>query len=208
GFLIIVIGCLAVASPFFAGTLALFLGGLLLIVCGVLEMLETFYAGDSSSRSSYLSGLLSILAGILFLNMPELTLNGVAILLGISFLIDGISSVISSIRAKFSRTPWIWMLAAGLINVTLGVMLITRWPLSGWAFTEILVGVRMLTAGWSMLLGRPAPAHDLATPPDMHPDLRLGLSPDPAFATLNASLKAKEDARRPVDAYWCWIFVI
>jgi len=42
----------------------------------------------------------------------------------------------------------------------------------------------------------------------MHPDLRLQLPPHPVFATLNDSMKAKEDARRAIDAYWCWIFVL
>ena len=46
GTLLLVMGCLAILSPFFAGTLALFLVGLLLIACGVLEMLETFQASD------------------------------------------------------------------------------------------------------------------------------------------------------------------
>jgi hypothetical protein len=56
-------GCLAILSPFFAGPLALFLVGVLLITCGTLEMLETFQAADEfRRRSAYLSGALSILA--------------------------------------------------------------------------------------------------------------------------------------------------
>jgi uncharacterized membrane protein HdeD (DUF308 family) len=39
GALLLVMGCLAILSPFFAGSLSLFLVGLLLIICGVLEML-------------------------------------------------------------------------------------------------------------------------------------------------------------------------
>jgi uncharacterized membrane protein HdeD (DUF308 family) len=43
GVLVLLMGCLAIAAPFFAGPLALFLCGLLLIVCGVLD-------GDVSCR--------------------------------------------------------------------------------------------------------------------------------------------------------------
>src|SRR5262245_22335987 len=49
GVLVLLMGCLAIVAPFFAGPLALFLCGLLLIVSGVLEMLETFGAPDDSS---------------------------------------------------------------------------------------------------------------------------------------------------------------
>src|SRR5262249_7567275 len=44
GVLVLFLGCLALAAPFFAGPLTLFLGGSLLILCGVLEMWETFRA--------------------------------------------------------------------------------------------------------------------------------------------------------------------
>src|SRR5262249_883199 len=77
GALLLIMGCLAILSPFFAGTLALFLVGLLLIACGALEMLETFQAADEARlRSAYLSGALSILAGILLLAQPQLVLRG------------------------------------------------------------------------------------------------------------------------------------
>src|SRR5262249_41455207 len=46
------------------------------------------------------------------------------------------------------------------------------------------------------------------TPPEMHPDPRLRLPPHPAFAELNASLKEEENARRSLNATWCWIFVL
>src|SRR5262245_9305728 len=85
GVLVFLIGCLAIAAPLFAGPLTFFLGGILLIVCGVLEMLESYYVPDSGSRSAYLSGEVSILAGILLIKLPELTLKGVALFLGVSF---------------------------------------------------------------------------------------------------------------------------
>src|SRR5262245_42237391 len=79
GVFVFLIGCLAIAAPFFAGPLTFFLGGILLIVCGVLEMLESYHVPDSGSRSAYLSGEVSILAGILLISLPELTLKGVAL---------------------------------------------------------------------------------------------------------------------------------
>src|SRR5262245_5713114 len=74
GVLVILIGGLAILVPFFAGPLVFFLGGLLLIVCGVLEMLEAFDASDDSLRCAYLSGEISVLAGILLLSLPELVM--------------------------------------------------------------------------------------------------------------------------------------
>ena len=81
GALVIVIGCVAMSAPFFAGPWVFSLGGLLLVGCGILEMLETFDAADDSVRCAYLSGELSVLAGILLLSLPEFVMRGVALVL-------------------------------------------------------------------------------------------------------------------------------
>jgi uncharacterized membrane protein HdeD (DUF308 family) len=208
GVLVLLMGCLAIGAPFLAGPLALFLVGLLLIGCGVLEMLESFRAPDSSLRSTYLGGGLSILAGILLLNEPELILKGVSLVLAVSFLLDGVGKGIASLRARLAGTAWAWLLVAGAVNVGLALVLLTEWPVSGWAVLGIVVGIRMLTSGWSMLLGRDAPLDPAEASPEQHPDARLRLPPHPAFATLNASLKEQEAARRSLNAAWCWIFVL
>src|SRR5262249_50954956 len=121
---------------------------------------------------------------------------------------DGLGKGIAALRARAAGTAWAGLLATGLVNVALGLMLATGWPVSGWAVLGTVVGIRMLTNGWLMLLGRPTQPDAAEPPPEAHPDARLRLPPHPAFATLNASLKAKDDARRAIDAYWCWIFVL
>src|SRR6516162_3843813 len=75
GALVLLLGCLAIAVPFLAGSLGLLLVGLLLILCGVLEMLETFYAPDElRRRSAYLSGGITVIAGILLMAKPQLVI--------------------------------------------------------------------------------------------------------------------------------------
>jgi uncharacterized membrane protein HdeD (DUF308 family) len=210
GALLLVMGCLAILSPFFAGGMALFLVGLLLMVCGALEMLETFHAADDARlRSAYTSGVLSILAGMLLLAQPQLLLRGVALFLAGSFLIDGIGKVVTAVQTRATGAAWKWLLVAGLVNCILALVLATRWPVSGRAVLAILVAIHMFTAGWPMLLGREVKPRAVTEPPeDRHPDARLGLPPHEEFKQLQASLKVEEEARRRIDAIWCWIFVI
>ncbi len=211
GALLLVMGCLAVLSPLFAGTLALFLVGLLLIACGVLEMLETFPAPDEAKlRSVYLSGALSILAGILLLAEPQVVLRGLAWLLAASFLIDGISKMAAARRTRAAAGSWRGMLVGGLVNVVLGLVLVTRWPVFGPAVVVILVGLRMLTAGWSMLVDRADKHQPFAETPagGLHPDRRLHLPPHAEFAALEASLQREEEGRRWIDVSWCWTLIL
>src|SRR5262249_41886183 len=80
GLLVVLMGGLALAVPFVSGQLAIFLVGVLLICCGVLEMVETFRAPSESSRASvYFSGMVSVLVGILLLSSPHLALRGLAV---------------------------------------------------------------------------------------------------------------------------------
>src|SRR5437660_716574 len=141
GLLVLAMGCLAVASPFLAGTLALLLVGLLLIACGVLEMLETFQADDEAKRrSAYLGGALSVLAGIMLLARPQLLLRGLSLFVAGSFLIDGVNKMVAALRARAAGAAWRWPAVRGLVNVVLALMLATQWPVSGGAVVVILVG--------------------------------------------------------------------
>ncbi len=210
GALVVLMGCAAIAAAFFAGPLALFLVGLLLIVCGVLELLDVYRAQDESmARSSYWSGVLSILAGILLLGKPQFLLRGVGLVLGLSFLLDGMGKLIASWRAHRARTSWRRTLLGGLVNVVLGVILMTRWPITGYAIIAIVVGMRMLASGWSMLLAREAKtlAIEEAPPVGLHPDRRLRLPAHAEFAQMELTMKEREEARRSIDAYWCGIFI-
>jgi uncharacterized membrane protein HdeD (DUF308 family) len=208
GALVVIMGCLAMLAPLFAGRLAASLVGLLLVACGVLEMLETFrFPDESSQRSAYLSGAFSILVGLLLLNRPKFILGGLAVLLAGSFLIDGISKTVAAWKARAAGMPWEGKLGTGLVNVGLSLVLATGWPISGLVIVEVLAGIRMLAAGWAMVLGREEMA---PTPPavGVHPDRRLNLPPHPEFIRLENTLKIEEEGRRSIDAYWCWMFVV
>src|SRR5579884_294120 len=141
GVLVLLMGCLAIVAPIFAGSPGLFLTGWLLILCGVLEMLETFHSRDDSSmRWNYLGGEISILAGILLVNKPELILRAVALFLALAFLIDGVGKCIACWRARAAGTAWVRLLASGVVKVGLALMLVARWPISDWSIVGFVVG--------------------------------------------------------------------
>jgi uncharacterized membrane protein HdeD (DUF308 family) len=154
GVAVVGMGCLAVLSPFLAGTLALLRVGLLLIACGVLEMLETFQTDrESERRSAYLSGALSVLAGILLLAQPQLVMRGLALFVAGSFLVDAIGKTVAAVRARASGAAGKWLLAGGLINAVLALVLVARWPVSGNIEAKIQEAARLrrefgVSTGW------------------------------------------------------------
>src|SRR5262245_37168693 len=115
GAIVLAMGCLALAAPFFAGPMTFFLIGLLAIVSGVLEMLEGLRAPDDAQlRSAYLSCEVSIVAGILLISVPALVLRGLALLLAATFCIDGLGKLGASVRARWAGAPWSWLAMTAL----------------------------------------------------------------------------------------------
>jgi uncharacterized membrane protein HdeD (DUF308 family) len=206
----VVLGCLAIAAPFVAGPFALPIVGGLLIVCGVLEMFEAFQADEESGRTaSYFSGALSVGAGILLYAKPQLVLRGLSIFVGGSFLLGGLGTLWSHARQSGRDNENKLALGSGILNLLLGLMLITRWPVSGVAMVEILVGVHILAVNWSRFRRHPAqPVTDRAAVSGAHPDSRLGLAPHAEFRRLNELQIAEEEDRWWIDTYWCFLFAL
>ena len=149
GVLVLLMGGLAIAAPFLVGLPGLFIVGLLLVVCGVLEMLETFHAPDEvRRRSAYLGGALTVITGVLLMAQPHLVLRGLALLLAGLLLIDGVNKLVVVRRNWVAGLPWLCLLIGGLANVVLCLVLATGWPVSGFAVVMVLMGIRMLATGW------------------------------------------------------------
>jgi uncharacterized membrane protein HdeD (DUF308 family) len=209
--LVLLLGCLAIAVPFLAASLGLLLVGMLLVLCGVLEMYETFRAPDEiRRRSAYLTGGLTIITGMLLMAKPQLVIRGLAIVLAGLLLFNGTIRLVAAWRSRVAGLPWIGTLLGGLVNVALCVVLATHWPVSGLTSVMIQMGILMLTTGWSLLVGgeeKTSIAVETA-PGGLHPDSRLKLPSHPEFEKLDGLLKTEAEGRRWIDVAWCSTFVI
>jgi hypothetical protein len=133
----------------------------------------------------------------------------VGLFVAASFFIDGVSRSMTALRVRALGESWRWMMVRGLVNMVLAVVLATQWPVSGRGVVVILVGIRMLAAGWSMLVGRETMSTPEAKPlRGLHPDRRLGLEPHPEFAAFEDTLPAQDAHQRWMNAVWCWTFVL
>ena len=210
GLIVVLMGASCIAAPLLVGKSALPIIGVLLIVSGVLELLETFWVADEAGqRSTYLSGLLSIGIGVLLQNDPQVVLRGVVIVLGITFALDGASHIVAGVTAIWSRQQMIGRYIRGVVQIAAAVVLLGPWQYSRLPVVGLLLGVRMLMSGWSMLISRAPPptfAEQLAA--GEYPDTHLGLPAHPRFAELNAQRAADDVNRRLFDAYWCWTFIL
>jgi uncharacterized membrane protein HdeD (DUF308 family) len=132
--------------------------------------------------------------GCLALAAPFLAGMSTAFVLGLLMLASGLLEVVQAfaVRARRVGNNGVGMIIAatrsgdrpggmlsdGCINVLLGLLIASQWPVSGLWIIGIYVGFRILASGWSKILGRD---HSSGVPETeaagLHPDPRLRLRP-------------------------------
>jgi len=151
GILTILFGLFAIGSPLYTGLAVAMMVGIALAAAGISMTIFAFQA-PSLGRGvlKLLFGALTILVGFAVLAQPGIALAKLTLLLGIYFIADGVVTMIVAFNVK-PDSGWGWMTFNGVVTIALGWMILKGWPLSGaWAI-GILVGIRLLFAGITML---------------------------------------------------------
>ena len=152
GFFLVVLGILAIAAPFFTGIAASSIVAALMITAGMTLLFFCFKA-ESFGRGlgQFLLGSLTVVGGSFMLMEPVLTLFTLTGILLVWFIADGIVTIYQGIKRK-PQEGWGWVVFSGISSLVLGGLLAYQWPMSGTYAVGILVGIRLLFAGWSVAM--------------------------------------------------------
>jgi uncharacterized membrane protein HdeD (DUF308 family) len=151
GVLTVILGVLAMMSPMMAGMAVSMMVGFLLILAGITRTIFAFKAQSwGKGILAFVLGLLTLLIGLAMVFRPVLGLTSLTLVLAAYFFIDGIFEIFEAFDLKPLK-GWGWMLFGGIVSVLLGFMIWGQWPVSGaWAI-GILVGIKLIFAGWAMV---------------------------------------------------------
>ena len=151
GIITIICGALSIGAPLVSGLAVAIMAGAFLLMAGFSMSVFAFQA-PSLGRGvlRFLFGALTVIVGIAALSQPGLALAELTLLLGLYFLADGVVSMIVAFNVK-PEPGWGWMTFNGAVTIALGWMILRGWPVSGVWAVGILVGVRLLFAGMTML---------------------------------------------------------
>jgi uncharacterized membrane protein HdeD (DUF308 family) len=150
GIALIVLGFVALGSVVIA-TLATALAiGALLVVGGVAEIVGAFWSrGWSGFFLHLLSGVLSIVVGVLFLRAPLDAVLALTLLLACLLMVGGIFKIVAALSHRFAA--WGWPLVSGVIDLVLGVMIWLEWPASALWVIGLFVGISLLFRGFNWI---------------------------------------------------------
>jgi uncharacterized membrane protein HdeD (DUF308 family) len=152
GIIVLILGILAMAAPLVSGIAVTFMVAVLLLAAGIAQTIYAFRSETAlSGISTFLFGGLAVLCGLAMMVFPGKGLAAITMFLAAYFIADGIINLINGIRFRPFK-GWGSMVFSGIISLLLGWMIWSSWPVSGIWAVGILVGVRLLFTGWTMII--------------------------------------------------------
>lgn len=151
GIITIILGILAIGSPLIVGLSIALLVGLFVIAAGIVRIIWAFRTASlGKGLLTFAIGGLTLLCGVVLATHPVFTSGILSILLAVYLVVDGVFEIVAAIRVRPSP-GWGWLLVCGIISFLLGLMIWQQFPLSGaWAI-GILLGVKLLIVGMTMI---------------------------------------------------------
>lgn len=147
GILLVVCGIAAIASPFLASFATILLLGFLMVVGGLAVIFGGFRYHASGGLAFYLvTGLLSVVAGLIILVHPGPSLLVVTMLIAIWLLVAGVFRLAAGFVHRHDRA---WLIIGGLLAVVLGLLLLVDPATHALWFIGFAVGIELIFAGWS-----------------------------------------------------------
>lgn len=154
GIALVILGVLAVMAPAIASLAATVFFGWILLVSGVAGLFTTVRGRQVPGFGwSLLSALVGIVAGLLLLVWPlQGTLSLTAVL--VAFLwIEGAVTIMYALEHRAAPSGrWRWMLASGVLDLALGLMIVLGLPGTALWALGLIVGINLLFGGWALIL--------------------------------------------------------
>jgi len=140
GVVAVVFGILVLANIWGSVHLVAIFAGLFLLFAGILQ----FFLGGGGKTGRIVAGVVAIILGIALIAWPEASVKTVAVIIGLAFLISGISVAVAAVAAKGEGYGAV--VGFGAVVAVIGLIFII-WPGPTVAILMVLVGLAALLFG-------------------------------------------------------------
>jgi uncharacterized membrane protein HdeD (DUF308 family) len=147
GGLMMLAGMLGLVYPLFSAVAVVVLLGWLLVLSGVAQGISLLGARHVPHFwLQFLSVVLSVVIGLLFLRNPGGGLLTLAVLLIVFLMVEGMSKIVFALTIR-PFSSWGWVLLSGLVGVLASVYLWSRMPAAPVWLLGLLFGLLLLSEG-------------------------------------------------------------
>ena len=162
GILLSTLGVIAVLVPVVASFAAAIFFGWIFLLSGIVGLFTTFRGRHVPGFWwSLLSAIVGIVAGVLLIGWPAQGVFSLTSVLIAFLLVEGAITIFYALEHRSGPVRWGYMLASGIVDLILGIILFAGLPgTATWAL-GLLIGINMFFGGWALILMA------LSTPPEV-----------------------------------------
>jgi uncharacterized membrane protein HdeD (DUF308 family) len=153
GGLLILLGLAAVLMPIMSGLAAALVFAWILILSGMIGLISAF-AGRAHAHLgwSLASAIIALLVGVVLLIYPLAGAVALTLFIAAYLFMDGVALVgLALDHRRRTNRPWGWLLASGLIDIVLAVMIFFMSAIGSAALLGVVVGMSLIFAGVALL---------------------------------------------------------
>jgi len=149
GILSIILGTIGLGMTPYLTVAGVVFFGILLAVGGGFQLVDAFTCrGWKGTLVNILIGLIYLATGLVIAIDPLRAAVVLTLLLGLVLILVGILRIGMAFQHK--GTPgWGWALAAGIISILLGLLVLGKWPVSGLWVIGLVIAVELIVNGWT-----------------------------------------------------------
>ena len=144
--IIIMLGITAIVIPYFFGTLAVMVLGAVILASGILSLFYIYHVRRQGFLVSVFGPWVQVIAGLVILVWPELTLWLIAVLLGAGLILNGITGLTAIRDSVVINVPVTHKIAQWL-SIILGVLLIVMGSFGSAILLGFILGIALISAG-------------------------------------------------------------
>src|SRR5579871_5145728 len=140
GILLIILGLFALGSEVFLTYASVVFLGWILVIGGVFEFVYGFFSGSVGGFFlAFIGGILSFFIGAVITANPGITAATLTFLISTVLVVSGAYKIISSVFVRDAH--WGWSLSGGVVIFLLGLMVLSKWPMSSLRLIGFFIGL-------------------------------------------------------------------
>lgn len=151
GVVLVLLGMMALGWSVLTTLVSVAIFGWFLLFGGVLSVVNAFLRRRWGGFFLELfAGILYAVFGLMVVGNPAESAVALTLLIAVFLIIGGLFRILTALTVRFHH--WIWVLLNGVISLLLGLMIWSRWPVSGLWVIGLFIGIDLICYGWSLIM--------------------------------------------------------
>lgn len=145
----LVLGFILLSFPFLLGGAAVWAGGIILIIAGIMRFFNVISV-PGERMWNLLAAFVYLIAGVFMVWQTGVTLLMLTLVIGVAILLGGLLRLAVAFSVR-SEAGSVWRFFNAIISLLLGGLIMWTWPeCSAWLIGTI-IAVEMIFSGWTLI---------------------------------------------------------